>query len=110
MTAVLLLSLSIWSAEDVAPQARVGPSAIKPAGLPILAQPVKDRAPLLDPTLETSIAAALAKINLNRANPAPFQPINLPDPFEHSQAIRLRYPPEELPTPPPITPRWPIRP
>ena len=41
--------------------------------------------------------------------PVPFVAINLPDPFEHSQAVRLRYTPDELPTPPPITPRTPTK-
>jgi len=110
MNAVFVLSLAILSAQDLAHQVRLAPTDMnQPRGLPILAQPLKDRAPLVDPSLETSMAAALAKITLHRAAPAPFQPINRPDPFEHSQAIRLRHPPEELPTPPPITPRSPLR-
>jgi hypothetical protein len=81
----------------------------QPIPLPILAQPHKDRASLADPTLEASVAAALGALTLHRAAPVPFVPINLPDPFEHSEAVRLRYPPDELPMPPPITPRTPVR-
>lgn len=81
----------------------------QPIPLPILAQPQRDRASLADPTLEASVAAALAKVSAGRAAPVPFVPINLPDPFEHSQAVRLRYTPDELPTPPPITPRTPTK-
>jgi hypothetical protein len=79
----------------------------QPIPLPILAQPHRDRASLADPTLEASVAAALAPVTVARTAPMPFTPLNLPDPFENSQAIRLRYTPDELPTPPPITPRTP---
>jgi hypothetical protein len=81
----------------------------QPIPLPILAQPHRDRASLADPTLEASVAAALAPVTVARTAPVPFTPLNLPDPFENSQAIRLRYTPDELPTPPPITPRTPTK-
>src|SRR4051812_13632319 len=110
MDAVLALSLAILGAQTSAPQVRLlSVDVAGPIPLPILARPLKDRASLTDPTLEASTAAALSKVTLSRAVPAPFQPINLPDPFEHSQAIRLRYPPGELPMPPFITPRSPTR-
>ena len=57
----------------------------------------------------SSVAAALAQVTTSRDAPVAFMPINLPEPFEHSQAVRLRYTPEELPTPPPITPRTPAK-
>ena len=68
--------------------------------LPILGPAVSDRASLGDPSLEASVAAAQAKLSPARSQPAPFQAQNLPDPFENSQAVRLRNPPDELPEPP----------
>jgi hypothetical protein len=79
----------------------------QPLSLPILARPQSDRASLADPTLEASVAAALAKISAERAGPLPFTPLNLPDPFEHAQAVRLGHTPQELPVPPPLTPKTP---
>lgn len=67
-----------------------------PLPLPILATPNKDRASLADPSLESSIAAALAEVTLSRTSPVPFAPVNLPDPFENRQAVRVtNTPPEE---------------
>lgn len=76
------------------------PDVNEPLPLPILGTGVRDRASLSDPSLEASIAAAHAKLSPARTRPVPFQPHNLPDPFEHSQAVRLRTPPDELPGPP----------
>jgi hypothetical protein len=64
----------------------------KPIPLPILAQPVTNRAPLDDATADASLAAALAATPPGRASPAPFLKLNLPDPFEN----RLR--PAAVPT------------
>jgi hypothetical protein len=67
-----------------------------PPPLPILASPGIDRAPLDDPTAEDSLKSALAAVPPIRSNPAPFQRLNLPDPFENAQTVRLRaLPPEE---------------
>ena len=71
----------------------------QPIPVPILAKPQRDRASLADPTLEVSVAAALTPLTPRRAGPVPFVPINLPDPFEHGHAIRLRNPPDEAPLP-----------
>jgi hypothetical protein len=81
----------------------------QPLPLPILAQPQRDRASLADPTYETSIAFALAQVQAIRIGPVPFVPINLPDPFENSQAVRLRFVLEEHPLPPLVTPRPPVK-
>ena len=81
----------------------------QPIPVPILAKPLRDRASLADPTLEASLAAALATSAPRRAGPLPFAPINLPDPFEHSRAIRLRRSLDEAPMPPPIAPRTPAK-
>lgn len=72
----------------------------EPLPLPILGTGVRDRASLADPSLEASVAAAQAKLSPVRTQMVPFQPHNLPDPFEHSHAVRLRNPPEELAAPP----------
>lgn len=76
------------------------PDVNEPLPLPILGSQVRDRASLADPSLEASVAASQAKLNPARTDPVPFQPQNLPDPFEHHQAVRLRNPPDEAPQPP----------
>lgn len=70
-----------------------------PIPLPILAKPQSDRVSLADPTLEASVAAALTPVTASRTTPVPFAAMNLPDPFEHSQAVRLRFTPDESPMP-----------
>jgi hypothetical protein len=72
----------------------------EPLPLPILGTGHRDRASLDDPSLTASVAATLAKHHPERIQPVPFQAVNLPDPFEHTHAIRLRNPPDELPDPP----------
>jgi hypothetical protein len=72
----------------------------EPLPLPLLGTGVRDRASLADPSLDASVAATQAKLEPARSQPAPFQAANLPDPFEHAQAIRLRTPLDELPAPP----------
>jgi len=76
------------------------PDVNEPLPLPILGTGVRDRASLADPSLEASVAAAQGRLNPTRAKPVPFQAQNLPDPFEHSQTVRLRNPAEELAEPP----------
>jgi hypothetical protein len=75
------------------------PDPNQPLPLPILAQPKSDRAPLTDPTADASTDAALSGTIPVRDNPAPFLRINLPDPFENRQTIRVRNPLPEDPTP-----------
>jgi hypothetical protein len=87
----------------------LSPNVKEPLPLPILAQPVKDRASLADPTLEASIDAALQPLAPARTNPLPFTPQNLPDPFENVPAGQLRNPPEESASPPIIPLRTPTR-
>lgn len=71
-----------------------------PQPLPILSAGIRDRASLGDVSLEASVAAAQAKLSPARSQQVPFQPQNLPDPFENSQTIRLRNPPDEISDPP----------
>ena len=85
------------------------PDLNAPVPLPVLASPAVDRAPLGDPTPEVSLAAVLAQPVPVRTTPAPFVRLNLPDPFEHAQTVRLRTPPAEDPTPPLASPRPPAR-
>ena len=75
------------------------PDPNEPAPLPILAQPKTDRAPLTDPTADASTDAALSGTIPVRDNPAPFLRVNLPDPFENRQTIKVRNPLPEDPTP-----------
>jgi hypothetical protein len=71
------------------------PDLHRPAPLPVLAHPVPDRPMLTDPTAAASRAAALAGKVPPQTAPAPFLRLDLPDPFEHHNAIRLRKPPKE---------------
>src|SRR5262245_31001084 len=81
----------------------------QPLPLPILGSAQPDRASLTDPTTEASRLAALQNMIPERTGPAPFVRINLPDPFEHTHAVRLRTPPPESAAPPPAEPRRPNR-
>lgn len=74
----------------------------QPLPIPILAVPVKDRAPLTEPAFEASLEATQQPFTPSRDQPVPFIPLNLPDPFEHSRAGQLRNPPDESPVPPVI--------
>jgi hypothetical protein len=80
-----------------------------PPPLPILATPRPDRAPLTDLAPGLSAAAVLAEPIPLRTTPAPFVRLNLPDPFEHANAVRLPGPVAEQPTPPITVPRTPTK-
>jgi len=68
----------------------------KPQPLPILSPtPTSDRPSLADATLEASVAVTMSKSIPSRATPVPFVAMNLPDPFENQQYIRLPNPPPE---------------
>jgi hypothetical protein len=84
-----------------------GPDIVHPVPLPILAQAQPDRVPLTDPTVEASLAMVLAKSVPERTTPAPFERLNLPDPFENREAAALASPPAEDPTPPVMVVRTP---
>jgi hypothetical protein len=71
-----------------------------PLPLPTLARPLVDRASLGEPAFEASLLAAMKRFMPAREKPAPFVAYNLPDPFEHVRYGQLRYPPEEIATPP----------
>jgi hypothetical protein len=72
------------------------PDVNQPPPLPILANPGIDRASLDDPTADESLKSALSAVPPIRSNPAPFLRLNLPDPFENAQTVRLRaMPPED---------------
>jgi hypothetical protein len=72
----------------------------KPAPLPTLGAYVRDRVSVADPSAEISARSILKRQNPARLNPVPFAPANLPDPFEHAEAVRLRTPWPESPEPP----------
>jgi hypothetical protein len=83
------------------------PDVNRPLPLPILGERVTDRASLDDPTLEASVALALAQSPPRRATPLPFVRLTLPNPFENRDALRWRQEVEELPMPAPPPPRKP---
>lgn len=68
--------------------------------LPVLGAYVKDRVAVSDPTMELSARSILSAQNPERLTPVPFTPWNLPDPFEHVEAVRLRKVWAESPEPP----------
>jgi hypothetical protein len=72
----------------------------KPIPLPILGQPLSDRAPIEDVTGEASSAAAVAASMPQRTQPTPFVKNNLPDPFEFRRPIGAPPAGAEQPTPP----------
>jgi hypothetical protein len=90
----------------------VGRDPNLPAPLGLLGLPVFDRVPLDDPTMDSSVQAALAGPPAPRTDPVPFAPVNLPDPFANAQAVKVHVPLPELPipvtgpirTPPPVQP------
>jgi len=63
-----------------------------------------------DPTVEASLAAALALSPPFRVTAIPFVRFVLPNPFEHRETIKLREPPPEDSTPVTATPKTPPKP
>ena len=78
------------------------PSSNQPPPLPIFGVYLKDRTSLADPSLEASTGMTRLPQSPVRVGAVPFQPWNLPDPFENGTAIRLRNPWAENPLPPPL--------
>ena len=76
------------------------PSATQPPPLPTFGIYLKDRTSLADPSLEASTGMTRAPQSPARIGEVPFQPWNLPDPFENGTAVRLRDPWAENPLPP----------
>jgi hypothetical protein len=101
--------------ERVLPQAIVLPAGERvrlastpveePPALPILAQPVADRASLDDPTVEASQASALSAPPPERSTPAPAIRQAVADPFANRETAP-RLPPDD-PTPVTATPKPP---
>jgi hypothetical protein len=71
-----------------------GVDVTKPAPLPILGQPVPDRASLADATADASGAAVVAGTMPVRRRTVPFLRLGLPDPFENYRPLRVPVPPE----------------
>ena len=113
---VLEEALGGWTESLVLPQRQSLPDAGRvrnpsvdvnqPIPLPILTQPVPDRASLDDPTADASTAAALAAPLPMRTTPAPFLKLSLPDPYDHRRG-EVPSPAEsrEFPLSSPRTPR-----
>jgi hypothetical protein len=70
------------------------PDVEAPVNLPILAQKAAESSSTDDATGEVTTAAALATVPPQRATPAPFLRMTVPDPFEHRKTVRLQ---KELP-------------
>jgi hypothetical protein len=78
----------------------------RPVPLPLLGQPLSDRAVVEDVTGEASSAATVATPVPQRTQPTPFVRNNLPDPFELRRPVETR-PPDEVVSPPAATPKLP---
>ncbi len=74
-------------------------NASMPIPVPILSQPVPDRASLGDPAFDISVESAMKAFAVVRDRPISFVPINIPDPFENVRYGQLRNPPDENATP-----------
>jgi hypothetical protein len=75
--------------------------------VPVLGQPLPDRAPVEDVTTDASSAAAIAVSMPQRTHPAPFVKNNLPDPFEFRRPVVVPPTPPDQPKPPEAAPRLP---
>jgi hypothetical protein len=85
------------------------PDVRQPVTVPILGRPVPDRASLDDPTAEFTASSVFNKNLPLRTTAAPFVKTNLPDPFENSEAAKVKIAPKEDPAtslgnPPPPKP------
>jgi hypothetical protein len=81
-----------------------------PPPLPALTQgPVPDRASLDDPTADAAGAAVLAAPLPERINPAPFQRLAVPDPYENRRVLQVEAMPPERNDPPVTLPETPKR-
>jgi hypothetical protein len=85
------------------------PDLREPLPLDLLGQKQPEVPPADDPTTDASTAAAQVPPALQRTRPAPFLRLNLPDPHEHRQAVRLRKEWAEEPMPVTAPPRLPGR-
>ncbi len=66
------------------------PDVKQPPGLPILARPSTDRAPLEDPTADWTAASIITVKLPLRSTQAPFVKVGLPDPFENVEAAKVK--------------------
>jgi hypothetical protein len=88
---------------------RPAPDVKLPPSLPILARPSSDRASLEDPTTEFTAASIIRATLPLRSQQAPFVKVNLPDPFENAEAVKVKItvtedPQKALGSPPPPKP------
>ncbi|HEV3145921.1 MAG TPA: hypothetical protein VGZ47_18695 [Gemmataceae bacterium] len=65
------------------------PNVHEPPPLPTLAKPAANRASLEDPTADFSNEQVIARDLPLRSQPAPFQRVNLPEPFAPKRTTRL---------------------
>lgn len=75
----------------------------QPAPLPLLGKPVPDRASLDDPTADFTAKSVILETIPLRSEPDPNSKINLPNPFELRETIRLRREITETPESMPIS-------
>jgi hypothetical protein len=68
--------------------------AALPPPLHVMAQPLPDRVPLEDATMEASTAAVLKAPLTPRTTPAPYQRLSVPEPYENRRPLTLLVPAE----------------
>ncbi len=96
---VLFLGGIVAAEELRPPLPRPEPKKDQAMPLRRLAKPLSDRGPFVDPTLDLSTEAVLRAPLPGRKRPIPFVAINLPDPYERRQSVKLLMTLEENPTP-----------
>jgi hypothetical protein len=86
------------------PSSQRAPNVNEPPPLPTLAKPVTGRASFEDPTADFSNEQAIARELPLRTKPAPFQRVDLPEPFEPKRT------PRPMETEPTVVPPVPMPP
>ena len=108
----LALGLALPQAKPMPVGERIkekGADVNQPAPLPLLGQPLPDRAALTDATGDASGAAVVAATMPVRQQTVPFQRQGVPDPYEMYRPLRLPLP-EESTAPVSAAPRTPLKP
>jgi hypothetical protein len=90
LSSALLVSLSSPAAVDGPATGGVRVPSVdvnKPSGLPVLAKPSADRAPVEDVTTAASNAAVVRDTLPARTKPAPFLRLTIPEPYENRRPV-----------------------
>ena len=86
LLAILGFTLLLSRVSALEPKPKMHPAMMPPR----LGKPLPDRGPVTDPTRGVSADAVLRAPMPARKRPAPFVALNLPDPFERWETVKLR--------------------